>query len=295
VNSSGLTIIGYGADDAVSATIHADAMKEPRKNPRSGGGFSLVELLTVIAIIGILTALLTPVFGMARRAARQTVCMNNMRQLGMAITLVTDDREGLLPREGATGPGGRANPAQGDAWYNLLAAAIRQPTMAQLAGSGRLPRGRERSIFTCPEFRTEHLSSRPVTNEPVFCYGYNLWIDHASRDEEHPGTQFPPLLTVACIQQPSRFVVLGEIASAGYVNMSGKHVYYRHGRGRYANFCFADGHAEAFFWKQVYVPNNIPRSDRRCNRGVMWNPDLPIETTTYSGTCRRPPSPSQDW
>lgn len=275
--------------------MRADAMKETNRNMRSGAGFSLVELLTVIAIIGVLAAMLMPVFGMARRAGRQAVCLSNMRQLGMAIALVTDDRDGRFPREGATGPGGRANAAQPDAWYNLLSAAIRQPTLSQMSAAGNLPRGRERSIFTCPEFRLQHLSTPPATNEAVFCYGYNLWIDHATREEDHPATQFPPLLDMACIRKPSQFVVIGEIAAAGYANMYGKHIYYRHGRGRYTNLCFADGHAESFFWKQVYVPNNIPRSDRRCNRGVMWDPDLPVEASTYSGTCRRPPSPSLDW
>ena len=258
-------------------------------------GFGLVELLAVIAIVGILVAILTPIAGMARRAARQATCMNNMRQLGMAITMVAGDREGVFPREGATRPGGHADPGQPDAWYNLLTAAIRQPTLAELADAGRLPRGRERSIFTCPEFRLEHLPAAPADDDVVFCYGYNLWIDHSSRASEHPGSQFPALLDTSCLADPSRFVVLGEIASAGFANMSGKHIYYRHGRGRYTNLCFADGHAETAYWKAVFVPNNIPRTDRRCNRGVMWDPDLPIEATAYSGTARRPPSPPQDW
>lgn len=270
-------------------------MKNIRHTPSSVAAFSLVELLAVIAIVGVLVAIVTPIAGMARRASRQAACMNNMRQLGMAITMVTGDRDGVFPREGATGRGGRANPAQPDAWYNLLTAALRQPTLAGLADAGRLPRGRERSIFNCPEFRTEHLPAPPTEDEVVFCYGFNLWIDHASRESEHPGTQFPQLLDTSCLSSPSRFVVLGEIASAGFANMCGKHIYYRHGRGRYTNLCFADGHAESVFWKDVFVPSNIPRSDRRCNRGVMWDPDLPIESTVYSGTVRRPPSPSRDW
>lgn len=59
--------------------------------------FSLIELLVVIAIIGILAALLFPALSRARARANNTVCINNLRQLGTAARLFADDNNNILP------------------------------------------------------------------------------------------------------------------------------------------------------------------------------------------------------
>jgi len=60
-------------------------------------GFTLIELLVVITIIAILVAILFPVFVRAKEAARKTVCLSNLRQLGMASVMYASDYDGWLP------------------------------------------------------------------------------------------------------------------------------------------------------------------------------------------------------
>lgn len=60
-------------------------------------GFTLIELLVVIAIIAILSAILFPVFAQAREKARQTACLSNLKQLGTAWMMYTQDNDECTP------------------------------------------------------------------------------------------------------------------------------------------------------------------------------------------------------
>jgi prepilin-type N-terminal cleavage/methylation domain-containing protein/prepilin-type processing-associated H-X9-DG protein len=60
-------------------------------------GFTLIELLVVIAIIAILAAILFPVFAQARERARMAVCLSNLKQVGLAGIMYTNDYDEFYP------------------------------------------------------------------------------------------------------------------------------------------------------------------------------------------------------
>lgn len=64
---------------------------------RRTAGFTLVELLVVIGIIGLLVSILLPTLGQARERARSIKCLSNLRTLGLAVQMYANEKKGWLP------------------------------------------------------------------------------------------------------------------------------------------------------------------------------------------------------
>jgi prepilin-type N-terminal cleavage/methylation domain-containing protein len=88
-----------------------------RSNCDADKGFTLLELLVVIGIIGVLASLLLPALSMAKAYARSTTCKNHLRQMGLALKMYVDDHHSRYPfylgsrgpsYGDAVGQGGRA-------------------------------------------------------------------------------------------------------------------------------------------------------------------------------------------
>jgi prepilin-type N-terminal cleavage/methylation domain-containing protein len=73
-----------------------------RRNARTETGFTLMELLMVIAVIAILTALLMPVVNGVKSKAKRAICLNNLRQINSGVRMYADDSSDRSPNPGGT-------------------------------------------------------------------------------------------------------------------------------------------------------------------------------------------------
>ncbi|MFO0904480.1 MAG: DUF1559 domain-containing protein [Pirellulales bacterium] len=97
-------------------------------------GFTLVELLVVIAIIGILVALLLPAVQAAREASRRTSCVNNLKQVGLALHMYHDTHQTFPSGWLAMDPATRLPLAEGQpgwGWAALLLPYLEQRTVSE--------------------------------------------------------------------------------------------------------------------------------------------------------------------
>lgn len=233
---------------------------------RHGGsrGFTLVELLTVIAIIAVLAAILFPVFSRARESARRTTCLSHLQQIGNAAGIYSNDYNGFIvpwsvTHQGWGGgypvPSPQNAPAAGIVTWDIsLESYIRNVDMVKCPSN---PFGTDKRAYAIANY-----TQRPVAA--------NAWIG-GYKD---------------AIPAPTKTVLLYEKGAnlpGSWGDALGQNVYQSHsseGRAGYSekmfhtdgkNFLFLDGHARYFPAGQgpfAWEGNGTSGTDR--GPGVCW-------------------------
>jgi len=213
----------------------------PRPSAHRSAAFTLVELLVVIAVIGILASLLLPALSKAHGSGRRTACLNNLRQIGVGMLLYAEDNEGLIPR------------ANAPHWYEALATQLLGRSSTNFT---------QTQIYVCPSYPNKQQLVCYVVNGWTFTNPAVLYGEEQTRATKIRGFQRPtdtiyladdeagswrPLITAAGIigaeyvqdvwnpdHLPWSQILVGELNPQRRVAAA------RHGRG--SNLLFFDGH-----------------------------------------------------
>jgi prepilin-type N-terminal cleavage/methylation domain-containing protein/prepilin-type processing-associated H-X9-DG protein len=261
---------GLGAWTALRARRRAAASKLAQPGTmRNDRGFTMIELLVVIGIIGVLAALLLSVLARGRRAAQSVQCVNNLRQLYLANSMFADEHDG---RYVPAAPDLDANGGGLVRWHGARKTIKSDfdPMMGPLAEY--LP---DKRVKLCPVF-FEYKGRRDARNafeSGTGGYGYNAaYIGGTDFADEYPANLRQGALDVR-VRMPSRTIMFTDAAlpQDGYLveygfaepplfatpehpegntewGVAAPSIHFRHD-GR-ANVLWADGHitSEKFGW-----------------------------------------------
>jgi len=218
-----------------------------RRSVRSG--FTLIELIVVIGIIGALSGLLFPVLSYARHTARCTQCRNNLRQFGQALMLYTDEHNGYIPRRGQGVKPLRVIDRMSD-WFNCLPPRFGLAPYYQMVAEGHKPTDGDSSPLVCPE-------ARDPGGTYFLSYAMNMYLSPWIRPAPHNIEQIP---------SPTQFVFMADSPGPYSATVPSSEPYSVAARHQgHANILFLDTHVGVYSGTYLGCGTGDPH-----HRDVRW-------------------------
>lgn len=208
-------------------------------------GFTVAELLVVVAVIAVLTALVLPAVARTKALGEAVICISNLKQWGLATQMYASDNDDFLPPDGS--PNGISIHS---GWYIDLPRTMGIPTYAELAWPTNSSITPDRSVWVCP-------SSTNKSN------GNNLFFYCLNREVNGTGVNNHPV-RLSSILHPTRTVWLFDNGKRQAVAKQNHVAVNVHGQG--GQFLFLDGHAARF--------RSVEYWDFGADKGLTNNPDL---------------------
>ena len=199
--------------------------------------FTLIELLVVIAFIAILASMLLPALGKARAKARQTSCINNLKQMGLMIMLYCDSHKDTTMPSGM-----QAGVMQNIYWQSILYCGSEGKAATSNAPVFQLDWANQGGYIKVKTFQCPSWVREPKTAQipPLQHYAINTFFasDHVTR-----------LLT--SIRTPSKRAAALDYPNVRKNNRAGTDWISAWRHSFSANYLFADGHTQSMQFNDV--------------------------------------------
>jgi prepilin-type N-terminal cleavage/methylation domain-containing protein/prepilin-type processing-associated H-X9-DG protein len=279
----------------------------PINRASAGTAFTLVELLVVIGIIGILASLLLSSFSGVLRRSKETVCVNNFRQIGIMFRLYGDEHEDGFPPSRVPGwdpvrnlpvskrtdvAVGGVDP-QGSHFMQTFPFATNRPLHAY-QGSGdsfRFPVDKGHKAFPEWPICTDHEAKPTMFQTVGSSYRYNAGLGAPWDPNRAPplpiATKLPrykslPRMTYGEVEHPDRYILMNEPAAQPIgrrIDQTTVVFYWSQWHRRRGRSDFADPTiAPNLFWSPVlFVDGHV--GGHNFSKSVMADPYYPYEET----------------
>lgn len=218
------------------------------KATSSRRGFTLIEILATVGVVGVLAALIFPQVGKLKSQAKSNTCVSNVRQIGLACLQYAAENDGRLPASNGGGTGEKR-------WNTHLIEA------------GYLPEDLTKGTWRCPEVTPAQLAADEGGSASYATVGN--WIFCSSSETNALGGQGS--LRVTQIPRPSSTWLVGDGGKSlgdgtylpwGDIKLpkNGKWTKqmpaFRHVARKKVNIFFADGHVAAATEAEILDPKN---------------------------------------